>query len=564
MRTIARTATRKIAAIAATVTGVKVYDQATGNFQPSTVDAAFTTLRDNKNARLVDMENGTYQVNVHSNYWYVLTTAPVAEDEQPAAEVTPATGTGSLAAASARTVAGVRAVRTRVAIGTQIAEACAVLGIEMRQGYAGGAAYYEVAGTSYTAGALADLVLEGGFDAAYGRAETIVRQDSPLKSAPVDPADAEAVEKLGRSKYATHRAALLTIAEKTGKFRSGIVPAGSNRFHFPVGKMLAVWGLVTVHGIPHTGFKLTEHGARVAALLAEAERAELAAEDAPRAPLTVDQAGAKVAAEYGDALAVLGRKETEEDARAKAHPYRPAVGELVVGTLKSNSTGKLIGGLQIGEFEGVDTRYGIAHLRDGHMVVAVNADSMRPAPQVPDASHLIGQKITAGLATGELEEKTGVVARIFRPSADGEYVVAQYETGWVVRIPVRFVEQTTPEPVEPKVTGIYAEKLPAPEGEERWGVRLRTDQPQMVNLTVTRPEVPQAEAEPSPYVPSEVSGGDCWYVVDSRYGLDAFDRTVRRDSGAPATWVTFEDASEAADALWAQEVTGERSSGDRV
>lgn len=432
MKTIARTATRKIAAIAATITAVKVYDQATGNFQPSTIDAAFTTLRNNKNARLVDMENGTYNVNVHSNHWYVLTTTPAAEVEQPAAEVTPATGTGSLAAASARTVAGVRAVRTRVAIGTQIAEACAALGIEMRQGYARGAAYYEVAGTSYTAGALADLVLEGGFDAAYGRAETIVRQDSPLKPAPVDPADAEAVEKLGRSKYAVQRAALLTIAEKTSKFRNGVVPAGSNRFHFPVGKVLADWGLVTRHGVPQTGFKLTEHGARVAAILAEAERAELAAEAAPQA-----------LASYGDTLALLDQDVDEADARAKAHPYRPAVGELVVGTLRYHATGKLIGGLQIGEFESVDTKHGIAHLRDGHMVVAVDIDSMRPAPQVPDASHLIGQKTTAELAVGDHEEMTGIIARVFRPSADGRYVIAQFEAGWVVRIPMALVEQSS-------------------------------------------------------------------------------------------------------------------------
>lgn len=165
MKTIARTATRKIAAIAATVTAVKVYDQSVGDFRPSTIDAAFTTLRNNKNARLVDMENGTYNVNVHSNWWYVLTTGPVAEPKP-----TPVAGPGSLATASARTTEGVRAVRT-------------------------------------------------------ARAAT-----AEAASAPVDPADAEAVEKLGRSKYAVHRAALLTIAEKTGKFRNGVVPAGSSRF----------------------------------------------------------------------------------------------------------------------------------------------------------------------------------------------------------------------------------------------------------------------------------------------------------------------------------------------
>jgi hypothetical protein len=305
--------------------------------------------------------------------------------EQPTVETTPATGTGSLAAASSRTVAGVRAARTRVSIATQIAEACTALGIELGNEGVRGEARYVVNGQKYRVVELADLVLEGGFEGAYGRAETIVRQDSPLKPA----------------------------------------------------------------------------------------------------PLTLTEAAEKITAEYSDALKALGAEEyaAELDARAKAHPYRPAVGELVVGTLKSVVTGNPIGGLTIGVFEGVDTRYGLAHLRGGHMVAVVDIDSMRPAPVVPDASHLVGVELTAELAVGDHSLRTGVVASVLRPSADGRYVVVQFEkpATWVVRVPVEVVERTA------SMTVSCVEKLPALEGREHWGVRV-VPRSTLVNLVVAQVE----------------------------------------------------------------------------
>lgn len=500
MKTIARTATRKIAAIAATITAVKVYDQATGNFQPSTIDAAFATLRNNKNARLVDMENGTYQVNVHSNHWYVLDTKPAAEVKQTAA-VAPV----------------VTVTRTRVAIGTQIAEACAALGIELGHDTDKGLPCYVVNGEKYTAGELADLVLAGGFDAAYGRATTVVRDDSPLATRVTDSAQAEAAAYAEAAEldakatamdhllpgFTARRAALLRIAEHGGAIAADGLESG-------MGDALVRAGLVQrVIGPAPEGFAFTAHGRRVADLLAEVEpleivpighparlvgpagpasevfeidrapdtEAELLAALRDRnsvatlvepeildmmatareitgrflepaaAPFTVDAAGEKIAAEYGDALTALGREGAgqDPDARAKAHPYRPAVGELVVGTLVSTWTGKQIGGLTIGAFDSLNTRYGLAILRDGGAVLSVDIDSMRPAPVVPDASHLVGRKITANLAVGpDGDTRTGIVREVLRPSADGRYVVVQFETDWIVRVPVSEVAGTAP------------------------------------------------------------------------------------------------------------------------
>lgn len=74
MKTIARTATRKIAAIKATIVSVTFYDQRDGGTKPTTLDAAFRALHESDFARLVDNENGTFNVNVHSNLWFVLYT----------------------------------------------------------------------------------------------------------------------------------------------------------------------------------------------------------------------------------------------------------------------------------------------------------------------------------------------------------------------------------------------------------------------------------------------------------------------------------------------------------
>lgn len=74
----------------------------------------------------------------------------------------------------------VTATRTRMAIGTQIAEACETLEIELGYGYAKGAQTYVVQGCDYTAGELADLVLVGGFAGNYNGNEVRVNWDSPL------------------------------------------------------------------------------------------------------------------------------------------------------------------------------------------------------------------------------------------------------------------------------------------------------------------------------------------------------------------------------------------------
>lgn len=91
MKTIARTAKNKIAAIRETHTAVTRYDETTGNIVPSTSAEAFEALLNRPSARLVQLDNGDVRVTVHSNSWYTLTIpAPAAEETVPAPAPAPA------------------------------------------------------------------------------------------------------------------------------------------------------------------------------------------------------------------------------------------------------------------------------------------------------------------------------------------------------------------------------------------------------------------------------------------------------------------------------------------
>lgn len=449
---------------------------------------------------------------------------------------------------TAKYAPAVTVTRPRVSIATQIAEACTALGIELGNEGVAGEARYIVNGRKYRVVELADLVLEGGFEGAYGRAETIVRQGSPLKPVVADLdhlAAANDAAELELPDYAARRGTLLDLAERAGGKPGCAVPVVPLQ---SAGGWLLDQGLIQGH---IDGYSLTDHGARVVALLT--------AGSPKRAPLTLTEAAEKITAEYSDALKALGAEEyaAELDARTKAHPYRPAVGELVVGTLKSVVTGKQIGGLQIGVFEGIDARYGLAHLRDGHAGSVVDVDSMRPAPTVPDASHLIGVELTAELAVGDHGLRTGVVASVLRPSADGRYVVMQFEkpTTWVVRVPVGVVERTA------SMTVSCVEKLPASEGVEHWGVRVKPKST-LVNLVVAQKSSGGTGSTPYAVAGATEGGRHVFAVHDTRRAFGEFAREIRRASGERVTWPTSEEADRVARALWAREVAGERSPGD--
>ena len=77
---------------------------------------------------------------------------------------------------------------TRPSVEQQIAEACAQLGLTLEDTRQGGASRYVVNGVKYKASVLADLVLEGGLQVAWNATKTRVRQDCPLRPAPVDAA----------------------------------------------------------------------------------------------------------------------------------------------------------------------------------------------------------------------------------------------------------------------------------------------------------------------------------------------------------------------------------------
>lgn len=81
MKTVARHATRKIAAIKETVVLARSYSLS-NDFTGVEVDAAIAweVLETTSYARLVDNENGTYNVNVHGNRWYRLYTKRAAAE----------------------------------------------------------------------------------------------------------------------------------------------------------------------------------------------------------------------------------------------------------------------------------------------------------------------------------------------------------------------------------------------------------------------------------------------------------------------------------------------------
>jgi hypothetical protein len=88
MRTIARTHKNKIAAVRAAVVEVKIHNLAGGFIgQSTTVDAALSAHQDYDDARLVDNEDGTYNVNLHANLWYKLYTAQAIADRDAAPAV---------------------------------------------------------------------------------------------------------------------------------------------------------------------------------------------------------------------------------------------------------------------------------------------------------------------------------------------------------------------------------------------------------------------------------------------------------------------------------------------
>lgn len=105
----------------------------------------------------------------------------VTQDGRPA--VTVETVHGSQEILSGRLIAAkpaVTATRTRMAIGDMISQACTALGIKLGHSWNKGTATFLVQGRDYTAGELADLVLEGGFAGNYGGNEVRVNWDSPL------------------------------------------------------------------------------------------------------------------------------------------------------------------------------------------------------------------------------------------------------------------------------------------------------------------------------------------------------------------------------------------------
>ncbi|ANZ35214.1 hypothetical protein BBK82_03150 [Lentzea guizhouensis] len=82
---------------------------------------------------------------------------------------------------------GRRTPRTRPSVAQQIAEACAQLGLTLEDGWQHSVVpKFVVDGQRYSARDIADLVLEGGLQAAWNATATRVRQDSPLRAAPVD------------------------------------------------------------------------------------------------------------------------------------------------------------------------------------------------------------------------------------------------------------------------------------------------------------------------------------------------------------------------------------------
>lgn len=232
MRTIARNHKNKIAAARALVVKAVLKDLGT-NFEGVDVDidAAFAAHQDPNahGAKLYDNEDGTYTIHIHSNRWFKLYTQDaldrlaaeqVKREARSAAELaqrTEAARTTRLgghrvditavaergrdlvaqrreqrnAATLARTTSihdlgkpAVTVTRTRLAVNTQVKEACAALGIQADYFVSATASGYTVPGHGdFTLGQLADLVLVGGFDAAFGANETRPVEVNPFAGA---------------------------------------------------------------------------------------------------------------------------------------------------------------------------------------------------------------------------------------------------------------------------------------------------------------------------------------------------------------------------------------------
>lgn len=203
MRTIARNHTRKIAAVRATIVKVVADDRNDGPVAV-TVDAALDAQQGYDDARLIDNEDGTYTVNVHGIRWYDLytqaaldriaaeqarrdaanaTRREIATHVQRRSGTTPAQDRArrqadTLARTTSihdlgKTASAATVTRTRPAVNTQVKEACAALGIQADYFVSAKSAGYAVPGHGdFTLGELADLVLEGGFTAAFDANET--------------------------------------------------------------------------------------------------------------------------------------------------------------------------------------------------------------------------------------------------------------------------------------------------------------------------------------------------------------------------------------------------------
>ncbi|RZU36002.1 hypothetical protein EV284_3485 [Streptomyces sp. BK022] len=73
MRTIAR-GTKKMLAVKAEFTEIKVYDASSGEMIPADADRAWQELFTRDKARLVESSDATkYFIRIHSNRWYELT-----------------------------------------------------------------------------------------------------------------------------------------------------------------------------------------------------------------------------------------------------------------------------------------------------------------------------------------------------------------------------------------------------------------------------------------------------------------------------------------------------------
>ncbi len=73
MKTVSRSATRKIAALQGRLTVCKVHTLENGFHGQAIVPArAWEALFSHSHARLTDHEDGTYTIHVHDNCWYKL------------------------------------------------------------------------------------------------------------------------------------------------------------------------------------------------------------------------------------------------------------------------------------------------------------------------------------------------------------------------------------------------------------------------------------------------------------------------------------------------------------